>query len=591
MDMRQKYLAWVYDFGNNKIHGKSVIDYFKMKDGLSFWWMSLFVEKSPWKSPGIIDAIRLFALEDLLLKNKPELVQFSSASRELHKVVKDLCDNLSIKFEGKVLKRKSISRPKIKVLYYLLPHSLRALYHFSRYVYDRWPLRSKKKIRPVQTSEPSVFFLSYFIYPKKDRLQQDEFYNHYWDTLPTLLHENGIQTNWLEHYLENSTSSSASDALKYLEDTTGKNIRGGFHYFLDSFLSLKVLLKVLVNIISIQIKTVKITNLKNLFIPKGAHFNLWPIMKNDWYSSFNGASAVKNLLIVELIDEALKAVPQQNVGLYVSENQSWERAFIYRWKKHHNKKLIAVAHSTVRFWDLRYFNDDRTFKIEKNNALSLPRPHYTALNGKKAVEFFLETKFPENEAIKCEALRYCSLINTQNKVELTHIDRSKFNVFVLGDYMDDGIEKMMSVLLDTYRFSSEDIQLTLKPHPHRPIRLEDYPDLDLTIVTNPLSEILHNFDMAYAGNLTSAAIDAYLSNLPVAIFLDDTTLNFSPLRGARGVFFIHDARDLDQTIKAVKSGKVDKNTDAEEFFYLEKDLPRWKELLLSQENSNFPEEL
>ncbi|MCH7608657.1 MAG: hypothetical protein IIC94_08870, partial [Chloroflexi bacterium] len=45
--LRRKYLAWVHDVGEAKIAGKRLIDHLALGDGLSYWWLTSIVEKSP----------------------------------------------------------------------------------------------------------------------------------------------------------------------------------------------------------------------------------------------------------------------------------------------------------------------------------------------------------------------------------------------------------------------------------------------------------------------------------------------------------------------------------------------------------------
>jgi surface carbohydrate biosynthesis protein (TIGR04326 family) len=107
--------------------------------------------------------------------------------------------------------------------------------------------------------------------------------------------------------------------------------------------------------------------------------SLWPLLQTDWETSMRGAAALINLLWIELFDRALCDAPRQDKGFYLCENQGWERAFIHAWRKHGHGELIAVPHATVRFWDLRYFTDPRTFGTL--GAGELPQPDYVALNG------------------------------------------------------------------------------------------------------------------------------------------------------------------------------------------------------------------
>ena len=46
LQIKKEYLAWVHDLGESQIAGKRLIDHLALEDGLSYWWMTLFVEKS-----------------------------------------------------------------------------------------------------------------------------------------------------------------------------------------------------------------------------------------------------------------------------------------------------------------------------------------------------------------------------------------------------------------------------------------------------------------------------------------------------------------------------------------------------------------
>ena len=96
--LRKKYLGLIHDLGEAQIQGKRLVEHLDLGDGLSFWWMSLLVEKSPWKSP-VVDYIRLMALEEIVLDQKPCKVRLVSANRNLHKTLKVFCQNLDIPYD------------------------------------------------------------------------------------------------------------------------------------------------------------------------------------------------------------------------------------------------------------------------------------------------------------------------------------------------------------------------------------------------------------------------------------------------------------------------------------------------------------
>ncbi len=87
-------------------------------------------------------------------------------------------------------------------------------------------------------------------------------------------------------------------------------------------------------------------------------------------------------------------------------------------------------------------------------------------------------------------------------------------------------------------------------------------------------------DTAYSSNMTSAAVDAYLTGLPVVVMLEETELNFSPLRGQPGVRFVSTPEELAESLQTADQGMA-KGPDHNEFFFLDPELPRWQRLLSS----------
>ena len=59
----------------------------------------------------------------------------------------------------------------------------------------------------------------------------------------------------------------------------------------------------------------------------------------------------------------------------------------------------------------------------------------------------------------------------------------------------------------------------------------------------------------------------------------DVTLNFSPLRGYDDVSFISSAEELVEKLYTLEkfNSNIDQGVD---FFYIDKDLPKWQELLV-----------
>lgn len=573
--LRGKYLAWIHDIGEHKINGKRLVEHLVRNEDLSYWWLTLFVEQSPWMTPVIEDVIRLFAVEEILVREKPGKVLFVSPNKKLHLVMRQLCKKLDVDYKWKNVSVNS-SQLNVKKLINILPHPLHALISISRHLFGRWPLR-RIKMPEWFAGDNSVSFFSYFIHLAPDSCREGKFYSEQWGGLPNFLHNNGITTNWFQHFQKSETVPDTSVAADFINKFNNKPENEGAHSFLYSFLTLRILLRVLLKwfwLISISMRLQN--RIKPAFKPNDSGLELWPLMKDVWCTSMRGTPAVINLIWSELFDVALKDIPHQEKGLYLFESQAWERALIHAWKKHGHGELIAVAHSTVRFWDLRYFKDLRI--VISNEKHSMPQPDITVVNGKAALDAFLSLDFPKEKLVECEALRYEYLYNSfEHSAEID--DSNVVEILILGDYMPSGTHHLLSLLEASQKYLAKNINFTVKPHPNHPVKSSEYPSLALAVTNKSLSSIINNYDIAYSSNMTSASVDAYLVGLPVVILLDTYELNFSPLRGYSDVSFVSTP---DELVSAMKEAMLNINSkpNHEEFFHLDPSMPRWNKFLL-----------
>ncbi len=576
--LRRKYLAWVHDLGESRTDGKRLIDHLAIEDGLSYWWMTLFVEKSPYKSP-ITDAIRLLALEEVVVQQRPDKFRLVSANRSLHEALRGLCQHLGIAYEWEKLPDKSLRQLNLKLrsIYQTLPQSVQALVNLARHLYTRWSFRQADK-SDWSDGDRSLFFCSYFFNVVPKLAEEGHFHSRYWEGLHGLMGRLNLSGNWLQLYYPHDAVPNPRVAMDWLQRFNQHREEEDFHTFLDAYLSWRIVLRVLKRWLRLNLISRRLRGIQHAFRPQGSRISLWPLMRGDWLASMRGPVAINNLLWIELFDEALRDLPHQKKGLYLCENQAWERAFIHAWRKHGHGQLIAVAHSTVRFWDLRYFTDSRTARSA--DPYPMPQADLTALNGKAAVDAYLSVDYPKEAIVECEALRYGYL----NDLRAGHPPRKAkgdaIKVLILGDYMPSGTIKMLQLLEAAVPHMSALATYTMKPHPNYLVKSADYPSLHLKVVMDPLGEILHDFDIAYSSNMTSAAADAYLVGLPVVVMLDETELNFSALRGQPGVRFVSTPEELAEALQTADQDMA-MDPDYNEFFFLDPELPRWKRLLSS----------
>lgn len=569
--LRSKYLSWVDDLGNKIIVGKPIIEHLALKEGFSYWWMSLLVEKSPYKSP-ISDVVRIFALEEIVLKEHPDKIVLISENPSLHQCIREICKNLKIHYAWKrppVRQRKGNS---LKEYYGQTPNPGRAIFTLLKYVLRRWALK-RGKVNGGSGGGNSLFLSSYFIHLHQELCSRGTYYSHQWESFPDVIHSNGLHINWIHHFLKSPSVPNTSVAINWIARFNRRAENQDFHAFLDSFLSFGVLFRVFMFWLRLAGFVVRCGRLKMAFQPRNSHFSVWPLQKMDWYDSMCGPTAVMNLLTMELFDVAMRNLPHQRVGLYLCENQSWERALIYAWRKNGHGRLIGVAHSTVRFWDLRYFAGP---KSRQNSQMYLmPQPDFLALNGEAAVEAYREADQPMDNVIKCEALRYLHLGYVDRSSAIRSKSGEYDKVLILGDIMHVATKNLLALLNSAAGILPDSLVFTFKPHPACMIETGEFEELRLTVVTDALGDIIEDYDIAYASNSTSAAVDAYIAGLPVVVMLDDNELNMSPLRGQPGVQFVSEPSELAKAFSAAKN-KNDDEASRKDFFFLDGELPRWR---------------
>ena len=573
--LHSRYLAWIYELGETRISGKRLIDYLELRPGFSYWWMTLIAEKCNFsKSPQITDAIRFFALTEWAKEKPINSVKLVTANQIVIECLEKWCEATGLSFKCKLLSISNKSRTLPRRIYRALPLTIQALVWLFREVVRNWPLRGVG-IDEWRKSKGKVTFVSYLL----NSINEGRFESQYWTQLPDKLSDKGVEINWLHIHIRDALipdekkASSIINQLNYSADGLQT------HVTLSSFLNLRVVVQTFRDWLYLR----KVcTGIDSVLKDCPNSMSLWPLFKVDWLNSIYGQPAISNLMMLNLFESAFELLDTQQKGVYLQENQGWEFGMIQAWKSMGHKDLYGFPHSTVRFWDLRYFFDSRSYVRTGNN--DLPLPDRVACNGKVALELYEYGGYPREKLVEVESLRYLYLTNTLRKLDKLQIENGR-RLLVVGDYVSLITHKQLQFLEKAISLLQEGIAVTLKPHPACPIDSSNYPELSMRIDSTAIGELLAENDLVYTGMVTSAAVDAYCSGLNVITLLDGDQLNMSPLRGRvdQSVTFITSPQELAKSLDGFQphnNGKV----KGEEFFYLDSELPRWRQLLMDNAN-------
>lgn len=586
--LRARYLAWVYELGELRVDNSRLVDHFTIRPGFSYWWMTLIAEKCNFaKSPHITDAIRLLAFDQWASQfSGLGFVRLNSNNKVLRECLKKWCELKNIQCEFRDVPSDAKTHFDLRQLFSRLPYKIQAGVWLTKYVVDRWCLRGigVREWRSEITMGNSVTFISYLsnLSPRKGlsgRLKSD-----FWSELPDLLAKEGAVCRWVQLYVKNRVTPTPKSAANLLKRMAKSDLGRQVHVSLDSFLGFTAIARAINDYVSVyregKSKFVEVSR-SQLIENQSVDAFLWPLFKKDWELSFFGVDALRNLLHLNLFEKMLSELPRQSVGVYLQENQGWEFAMIQAWRSSMHGKLIGFPHSTVRFWDLRYFFDERTYS---ESRAALPRPNFVAVSGKMVAAAYLEGRYPDSELLEVEALRFLYLGGIKNRLIRTWPTSSKkIRILILGDYSQSSTRYLIDTL---WKISSElsKFDLTVKPHPACPIDFDDNQESMFCVSNQPLVELLPFFDVVVSGSATSAAVDAYAAGLQVISIVDSFNLNLSPLRGVTGVRFVRSPTEVKIALEELPF-QSDRDGERVDYFNVDLSLRRWRVSLLNGKES------
>lgn len=246
-----------------------------------------------------------------------------------------------------------------------------------------------------------IMFFDILTHLDKASAKSGKLQSSYWTKLPELIKKLGINANWGHFFYRHHATPNATEASKVVKglntDTTGK------HFLIDECFNFWCLARTIFDFCRLIWKGVSIREFPICF-PQNSRFSFHHILRNDWRMSLFGKPAASALCQLNSLESYLSSVPKQRMGIYIQENQPWEIALLYAWRSNKHGTIIGTPHTTIRFWDLRYFYDARTFENKDKNAL--PIPDKVALNGPAALGAFATGLGPVDRLIEVEALRF-----------------------------------------------------------------------------------------------------------------------------------------------------------------------------------------
>ena len=570
---RNLLLLYIYDLGEIKINNKSVSEYLYTNQIISYWWMTLITEKRNFDiSINLKHILYLLAFDDYISKFEVTQLTLFSKNEKLQQVLQKYSYTKGIDFIN--FDKKNIRKFKfIQIVF--LSKILKALIWFTYFILSKFVLFGQN-VYLWKKNKSFFLFFSYFNNIDITELRNNKlFRSHYWGNLPEEIRKNKTNSKWIHIWTKSKEVSNVFKYRKYL-NTLNKNSENEIHIALESFLTLNILFKTF----NYWFKIIR----KSFFVKKEIsnfkffNYEFWPLIEDDFYESFFGKTAIKNILNLHLIENAFANTSKVQLGCYLQENQIWELSLISVFKKFSIGKLVGYPNTIIRFWDLRYFHHYKLYYYDFK--YKLPQPDFIAINGLYNKEMLLNADFPSNRLIEVESLRYQYLNNINESRKTKYLSKKEFKILLLGDYLYENTNDMFSILKSSKLILLSKYKIEFKPHPSCNFLVKNViKNKNINITNKHLSELLQSADVVVTSSLTSASLDCYLNGSKLITIKAISELNLNPLRKIVGVCFVTNSQEFDNALDYHGTINNYNQINISDFFFLDFDLNKWKKLL------------
>ena len=552
--LKNQYLNIILQLSNFVINNQSLKDQLYFKD-YSLWEMSLLQEKNIYKNRFIFKTIKYLALKKIITDNINENIKIFYLESDLASCLETEFKNLKISFVGKSF---SFLNKINQVIKKNIPlHFLYFLYYFFKNC-------SFRKFNDKVLIKKKFLIFSYFTHYDIKKFNEKIFYPKQWTGLWEEIIENA---NFFQIFLPNEKLKFFFQVENLVKKKNFKNLKK--ENFINYFIYYKYFLKVFRDFKVFKSKILYYNIVKKIKDSENFRY-FFEINEEIFISSFSGYTLLQNLLWINIFENLFKNLPKHDYGMYLFENQPWEKAFVRCWKKYNQGKLIGYCHTTVNFWNLNYFNIKDYNSSDDFKKFS---PDLIAVSSEISKNFIVNQSINFDKVIEVEALRYNWILDKKKDLNDKLIENRK--IIFLGDYDKNINDKLIKILKQSKdELMDLGFQVSYKPHPATKIKNIDN---KISVIKEDLEDLINNYRYIVSSNSTSAIIETLSCGINTFLFIDKNNFNLSPIKNTKIEKNVEFFFTKDELISKIENSQ--NNFEAVEYYYLDKELKRWKKIL------------
>lgn len=576
-ELRSEYLNWSSSFAIDKSSGNSSILLSDLSTeilhGGSYWWQTLISDKSPYKSHGIYDVLKLRVLEKIYLEEKFDSLVYKGNDKKIAKVLNLWLNKINHQFKWEKSRKKYFYVPNLISIYKRLPKVVQVFGFLFHFILTK--ICNSKRVKPNPKAMCTI--VSYFPGIDLNKAKSGEFYSNYWGPLHKLLKTEKISVNWIWLY-ENLQQLSYKKSVEFQTRLNNSETNTNDRYLLiEDSINLKSFLKALREYFKFFYKSFFYKAIQNKFVFENSSLNFFSILENDWWESFRGKNAIINCLYASSFYELGKRLPSEtNLVIYIWENQPWEQSLLSLKYVLNKAKFVGALHTPAccAFLNLKAFPGNKNeFSL---NKLSRPSPDLIAVPSQNTWNSMVAGGWPEDKLMNVEALRYINSLSSYSNIQMSNYSSKDKNLLVVTGSLLQETEFQLNLLIEADKLGGLKgySKIIIKPHPSVSVKkiLEEVQlSIPHVITQNSLFTLWENSDVVFTSNSTSVSLEAYYIGLPLIITGTFENLNINSMFGIDNISFVLTVEDLCKSLKFPKKISQEKS----HYFNLDPSLPKW----------------
>ena len=536
--LKNKYLDFCKKIENIKLTNRSLYGHFEIANNHNLWEMSLIKEKSNLKSDSIYKVIIFLAIEKIISENKINKIIFSNILIK-EKVLDYFFKNKKIIYEH-VNTLDGVRTPKLFLKNFFL---VRLVFYF---IFLLRKIFIELKSNNFIDSNSNFTVFSYFAHFKK--ITNNLSFSQFGDLNNMLKSKYALDTQYI--FVPNKNNKS----INSLPSIIKKN-----YSFLNGNLNFYNKLSIIYKFFFYSFKFFFI---KKIIISKlnNVHFCLFSLLSKDYEYSFCGPVLIDNLIWISVFENYLSKTKKKECGIFLLENQAWEKAMITSWKNYKHGEIIGYTPTSINYWHLYNFDCSTKNYTSPSKVLVSSDEGFKLLKNqyrKKNIKIF-----------KVESLWFNYLLKIKN---IKNNQKKEF-ILILGDYLPENNYKIFEIILNSNINKSKAI--FFKPHPHD---MHKYNIKNITITKKNNEHFFKLPVVVVSPGSTSAVLEYLYFGKKVYIYDDPDGLDLSPVKNLDYQFRFKSVKDFHNILKVNFSKKTIVN-NFKNYYFLDKNLKKWKNI-------------